>query len=326
MTKNHPTQATLKDLYTHAYLCAFPECTKPLYQIDNETGIRTLNSLAIPIWNKTQTPELTANNLLAVCLNHASEINTPEKAAQYTTKEFRAWKKQQLLDFDTLGKQGWSLRAEDIKQLQNYFDIPTPPNLDHTHKTLSHFANGIKDTQQHTNHKAPNENAITNPSDTNTNIINLFQIKNEKLKDHSDIAKLARALTKAEFDDGASISTLLLAEVIQLKDGLANLLGACWDQYKVPKLPFTVPLPLFLIFSLPKLNTPSVIHCKIKVRNPNKRIITDESVDFAKLNHQTQRVMHIQSLAVEVTQLGLWTIEITSGDILLATQTITISS
>lgn len=128
-----PTNKTIKELYANAYCCAFPGCNRPLYKIDNENGIRTLNSNAAhicarsecgPRWDKNQTEDenRSVNNLLALCLEHAFEIDEIKKKAQYPIEKLRQWKKEQLADFDSLGKQGWSVRTEDFAQLKNHFN------------------------------------------------------------------------------------------------------------------------------------------------------------------------------------------------------------
>ncbi len=86
ITKMHrpPTDATLKELYANAYRCASPDCARPLYRVDNETGIRILNSRAShicarseggPRWNSSQSESnnRAVGNLLALCIEHASE-------------------------------------------------------------------------------------------------------------------------------------------------------------------------------------------------------------------------------------------------------------
>lgn len=132
--KRHPfpTNATIKELYANAYSCAFPKCTKPLYKVDDETGIRILNSTAShicarseggPRWNRDQTAieNRSVNNLLALCREHAAEVDDI-KISRYSIEELHQWKRQQLADFDALGKQGWSIRDADLEQLKNHFN------------------------------------------------------------------------------------------------------------------------------------------------------------------------------------------------------------
>ncbi|CAM4410147.1 MAG: hypothetical protein LEGION0403_FIIPPAGN_02676 [Legionella sp.] len=135
-SKKHkfPSVKTIKELYANAYWCASPGCRRPLYKVDNETGVRTLNSNAAhicarseggPRWDPDQTEDenRSINNLLALCLEHAFEIDDIKKVSQYSIEKLQQWKKQQLADFDSLGKQGWSVRNEDIEQLRNPIDL-----------------------------------------------------------------------------------------------------------------------------------------------------------------------------------------------------------
>ncbi|WP_019216549.1 hypothetical protein [Legionella tunisiensis] len=127
-----PTNATMKELYANAYSCAFPKCNRPLYKIDDENGVRTLNSNVShicarseggPRWDEiqSQAENRSVNNLLILCLEHAKEIDDPKKVSQYPVEKLREWKEKQLADFDSLGRQGWTLRDEDAEKLSNHF-------------------------------------------------------------------------------------------------------------------------------------------------------------------------------------------------------------
>lgn len=128
-----PTVAAIKELYANAYRCAFPGCVRPLYKVDSETGMRTLNSNAAhicarseggPRWDPTQSESenRSVGNLLALCLEHAKEIDDPKRIGLYSKETLLKWQRQQLADFDALGRQGWSLRTEDIEKLNQNFN------------------------------------------------------------------------------------------------------------------------------------------------------------------------------------------------------------
>ena len=105
MTIEHPppTEATVKFLYAHAFGCAFEGCRRPLYRVDDETGIRTLNSRVChinarreggPRWSATQSAELnrSAENLILMCVEHAAAIDAPETLSVYPGHRLREWK------------------------------------------------------------------------------------------------------------------------------------------------------------------------------------------------------------------------------------------
>lgn len=143
---------------------------------------------------------------------------------------------------------------------------------------------------------------------------------------HGGTSSLARELTKEEFDNGATISAILLADVIQIKDGLANLLSASWEFYKVPSFPYSISLPLFLVFSFSNLQTPSIIKCHIRIKNPDHTILLEDIINFTKLENGAHRGMNLKVLTLNVVKAGTVTIEVISGDMVLATLPLTVIS
>lgn len=121
-----PTFATIKYLYAHAYRCAFKGCTRPLYKVDEQTGVRTLNSRVChvharseggPRWNLNQSPQgnRSEQNLILLCVEHASTIDDPATHVAYTANLLREWKAKQLQEFDSL-RQGWAIDRPTAKQ------------------------------------------------------------------------------------------------------------------------------------------------------------------------------------------------------------------
>lgn len=126
-----PTPATLKELYANAYFCAFPACKTTLYKVDLENQVRTLNSTAAhicarseggPRWNPNQSAEenMSVSNLLVLCREHSAEIDDEKKVSLFAPDILREWKRSQLAAYDALG-QGWNIREQDVKQVQNHF-------------------------------------------------------------------------------------------------------------------------------------------------------------------------------------------------------------
>jgi len=118
-----PTPATVKELYANAFRCAYPSCRRPLYKVDSETGERSLNSNVAHIcarseggerWDAKMTEEenRSAGNLLILCLEHAWEVDRPNRAMAFPPALLKAWKQEQLNEFDAIGGQGWMLTSE----------------------------------------------------------------------------------------------------------------------------------------------------------------------------------------------------------------------
>ncbi|MEE4996283.1 hypothetical protein V2K22_05950 [Pseudomonas alliivorans] len=53
-----------------------------------------------------------ASNLVILCVEHALEVDQPNRADFFSTLMLRDWKQKQLNEFDALGRQGWMLTPE----------------------------------------------------------------------------------------------------------------------------------------------------------------------------------------------------------------------
>lgn len=82
------TNATAKLLYGMAFMCAYPNCKQPLYQLSEDGLTQTLNSRICHIASKSEggprwDPDMSeaenrsAGNLLLLCSLHAWEIDQP---------------------------------------------------------------------------------------------------------------------------------------------------------------------------------------------------------------------------------------------------------
>ena len=110
--KAHPqvSVATAKELYANALYCAYPNCRRPLYRV-NADGTRTLNSRIAhiyarqeggPRWNGEMSAEdnRSVDNLLLLCIEHADEIDQPDRVGFYPAEELLRWKREQLTRYD----------------------------------------------------------------------------------------------------------------------------------------------------------------------------------------------------------------------------------
>lgn len=122
MPREHPlpTPATVKQLYANAFRCAEPSCKRPLYKVDPLTGERSLNSNVAhicarreggPRWDENMTAKVnrSASNLVILCVEHALEVDQPNRTDAFSPAMLRDWKQKQLNEFDALGRQGWML-------------------------------------------------------------------------------------------------------------------------------------------------------------------------------------------------------------------------
>lgn len=117
-----PTDATAKYLYAHAYRCAYEGCQRPLYRVDEQTGARTLNSRIChvnarrengPRWDPLQSADdnRSEQNLVLMCIEHASAIDDPATVYSYSAERLHEWKSKQFEEYNQL-KQGWIIDTD----------------------------------------------------------------------------------------------------------------------------------------------------------------------------------------------------------------------
>lgn len=121
-----PTPSTVKRLYALAFRCAHPDCPRPLYTQNNETGDLVLNSRIAhiharspggPRWIEMSAEDNRAEaNLLLLCIEHSYEID--EVPERYPADLLREWKRAQLDEYERV-QRGWPLNdAEAAEVLQ----------------------------------------------------------------------------------------------------------------------------------------------------------------------------------------------------------------
>ncbi|WNV82895.1 hypothetical protein [Umezawaea sp. Da 62-37] len=120
----NPSDATVKQLYGTAFACAKPKCRAWLYELDADTGRRTLNSRVAhiharseggPRWDPDM-PEMDnrgVDNLLLLCVLHAWQID--QVPDDYPAEMLRGWKRAQLADYDSTHR-NWSIGAEEVQE------------------------------------------------------------------------------------------------------------------------------------------------------------------------------------------------------------------
>ena len=115
-----PTPATVKRLYARAFRCARPDCSRPLYKQDNDTGDLALNSRVAhiharrpggPRWIEMSAEDNRADaNLLLLCIEHSYEVD--ELPDLYPAELLREWKRAQLEEHEQ-AQRGWPLTDAD---------------------------------------------------------------------------------------------------------------------------------------------------------------------------------------------------------------------
>jgi hypothetical protein len=117
------TASTIRSLYGAAYRCAHPDCRRPLYNVDGESGDRVLNSRVAHIharrrggarWIDMPAEEnRNFDNLLLLCTQHSYEIDDfPDR---FPAEMLREWKAAQIREYDQI--HSWPLTDSEAEEV-----------------------------------------------------------------------------------------------------------------------------------------------------------------------------------------------------------------
>lgn len=122
-----PLITVVKELYGTTFRCGKPDCRRPLYRLNDDTGETVLNSQVAhiharreggPRWKDGMSADdnRSASNLIALCLEHAFEIDqTPDL---FPPDLLREWKAAQLEEFQELQK-SWPLTDDEADEVRD---------------------------------------------------------------------------------------------------------------------------------------------------------------------------------------------------------------
>ncbi|MDL5351058.1 hypothetical protein [Microbacterium sp. zg-YB36] len=128
-----PTLATVRELYSHAFTCAQPECAEWLYRQESGVARPVLNSRVShiharqpggPRWKPGMSSEdnRSVKNLLLMCIPHSYEID--EHEARFSPELLQEWRVGQIQEyFDR--RHGWPIDEDEaVEVLAASFDSP----------------------------------------------------------------------------------------------------------------------------------------------------------------------------------------------------------
>lgn len=129
-----PTLATVRELYSHAFTCAHPECPEWLYRQEPGFARPVLNSRVShiharqpggPRWQPgmSSAENRSVENLLLMCIPHSYEID--EHEARFSAELLQKWRVGQIQEyFDR--RHSWTIDEDEAAEvLAVSFDAPT---------------------------------------------------------------------------------------------------------------------------------------------------------------------------------------------------------
>ncbi len=127
-----------------------------------------------------------------------------------------------------------------------------------------------------------------------------------------------RAADSRDLASGLRITTLLLANSVEIHNGLLYLMGAGWVDYSAVTLPCETVWPLVCTISLRDIE-PTAIKFVAIVTDPSGQALQPH--DFTVTVHTKARVNRVHNLIllpVTIDKIGLWSVAIKSGTYELA--------
>jgi hypothetical protein len=130
---------------------------------------------------------------------------------------------------------------------------------------------------------------------------------------------LGRQVTPTDLEEGLHVSSLLLAECAQIRNGLLYLLGAGWEHFVFPSLPFEAQWPLACTVSTGKIKPETLLELSVLVTDPTGFQVWQESFTVSSGGPRgVARPNVLIPIRFTGSTTGVWSIAITSGGNTLA--------
>lgn len=122
MEHRKPTDSTVYKLFGSSRHCAFPGCTEPHIEVDENTGVKICNSEVChirarrengPRWDASQSEKDNRGdcNLVLLCRKHHAVVDDRRNEKYYTPDMLKAWKAEQE------GQNGSPLALDDLEAI-----------------------------------------------------------------------------------------------------------------------------------------------------------------------------------------------------------------
>ncbi len=134
------------------------------------------------------------------------------------------------------------------------------------------------------------------------------------------IVHVGRTATDKDLQEGLRISSVFLADLAQIRNGLLNVLGGAWSSCTVPSLPTIVPLCLLMVVELGCLKPQELVRLDVEVVDPQGAVIHASFTDVAapEIRNSTDRISVLHQMQADVKEFGVVSILVSSGGLALA--------
>jgi hypothetical protein len=138
---------------------------------------------------------------------------------------------------------------------------------------------------------------------------------------HAKVARRSvRQVCAADAESGLRVS-VLLAECVHIRDGLAFVLAGGWDRVLGSSFPVNAAWPILMTVDFGRAARDVVLEFSIEVRDPKQALVTTERLVVSATEPEAVVVRANVSgvLRFNLSAPGIWTVSVVSGRMLLAT-------
>ncbi|GAA5148717.1 hypothetical protein GCM10023213_45370 [Prosthecobacter algae] len=310
--------------------CAFDDCKISVVDFKTNTILAEVCHIHAqnpggPRYDGTQTPEQRhgSDNLIILCSSHHKIIDSPENEKIYTSDKLKEMKLNHEARSAHTSMQLPNLTEDLIHKLIHTVNT-YESNSTHMDFRNSKFSAGGEGG--HFGGAGGNGGVIQIIGSTNIPANTEFNASGEKGKTYGgggggggSIHFRGREAVEKDIESGLKISSFFLADAAR-KEDLINVLGGCWSHYKVNNLPSSILINLVYIVEFGKLTKNSLIQFKFESINPNGNIQAHgyEDIPIPGGENLTSRSPFFKIFPIDIDSIGVWSLLIKSGSILLA--------
>lgn len=326
-----PRESTIRQLFAVSLnQCAFPDCTTPIINSHTNTILAEVCHIHAqrdggPRYDASQSDEERHGyeNLILMCRVHHKIIDAPESLSLYTADQLRQIK-----------------QAHEERAKRSTQDLP--PLSDGVLKALKLSATSYESGSFHmdfrnTTFRVGGEGGSFGGGGGGGGVLTIIGISRippevavelggEDGKAPGGggggggaISYLGRPVENADLERGLRISSVFTANAVSL-NGLLNILGAAWTYCPIPHTPHHVKIKLVFVLECGSVDPDTLLRVDIAVLDPRGEsvVVTPCDVAIPSGGDPVRRVPVIQQLAFQVATFGVWSINLRSGELLLA--------
>lgn len=125
-------------------------------------------------------------------------------------------------------------------------------------------------------------------------------------------------ISSTDLEGGFQISTLLAANVLEMKNGLVGMLGGNWGKFYAPTIPHETTWPILCVATWIKLEPGHVRGIQLCLSDPNGLEVSRLALSVPSDATKEYSCSWLREIGAPLTQEGLWRLSVISGEYLLS--------